>query len=339
MTASKSIRAEAFRTFEEQFRFHADRVQQTWNDATEAFPELHKKPGIVRVSTEILKAQAVASEHRNREVLAALETGCRALLDSEFLQRSAVGVPAINAAVKLLVASWRAEREALFAQFKNDDGDLPKTDQDDDRRFSLVEQCHVKENILWFLAGYAEALAIFEGLIAYEKPADRKEKRKTFDARIHGLQSQIPQILADHQLQLALPADVLVALQILHANERGLTELFADLGSGALKIDAAVRDSKEPGKLGAMPRDVLSRICYVAIKTFGVCSREAVVQLSTGFEVGDREWTRDQIDQAIDIGIERVKDAHRRQLAIAKQAREVTPRLWAFGRPQPLPRL
>lgn len=339
MTASKSIRAEAFRAFEEQFRFHADRVQQTWNDATEAFPELHKKPGIVRVNKEILKAQAAAAEHRNRSVFSALEAGCHALIESEFLRRSGVGIPAITAAVDLLVASWREERQNFFAQFKNADRDLARTDPDTYRQFSLVDQCHVEENTLWFLAGYAEALAIFEGLIVYEKPADRQKKRKEFDKRIRGLQSRIPHILADHQLQLALTTDVLVALQILHANERGLKELFADLASGTLKIDAAMRDSKQPGQLGAMPRDVLSRICYVAIKTFGTCPREAVVQLSTGFEVADRTWTRDQIDQAIDIGIERVKDAHRRQVAIAQQAREVMPRLWAFGRPQPLPRM
>lgn len=339
MTVPKSIRAESFRDFEEQFRFHVDLVHQAWNKATQDFPELRKKHGIVRVNTEILKAQATAAEHRNREVLAALDAGCRALLDSEFLKRSGVGVPAINDALKLLVTAAQAERQKFFAQFRNDDGDMPKTDQDDDRQFSLVEQCNVKENTLWFLAGYAEALAIFEGLIAYEKPADRQKKRITFDERIRGLQSQIPQILADHQLQLALPAEVLVALQILHANEQGLKDLFEDLASGTLKIDAAVRDSKKRGQLGAMPRDVLSRICYVALKTFDICPREAVVQLSTGFEVGDREWTRDQIDQAIDIGIERVKDADRRQRAIAEQAREATPRLWAFGRPQPLPRL
>jgi hypothetical protein len=339
MTTSKCIRAEAFRDFEEQFRFHADRVQQTWNHATEAFPELHKKPGIVRVNLEILQAQALAAEHRNRSVFSALEEGCHALLGSEFLRRSGVGAPAISAAVELLAASWREERQGVLSQFKKDDVKLAEKEPDTYRQFSLVDQCHVQENTLWFLAGYAEALAVFEGLIPYEKPAARQKKRKDFDKRIRGLQSRIPHILADHQLQLAVPTDVLVALQMLHANERGLKELFDDLARGTLKIDAAMRDSKQPGQLGAMPRDVLSRICYVAFQTFGTPPREAVVQLSTGFEVADRTWTRDQIDQAIDIGIERVKDAHRRQMAIAQQARVVTPRLWAFGQPQPLPRI
>lgn len=339
MTASQSDRAEAFRAFEEHFRLHADRVQQAWNDATKAFPELHKKPGIVRVSKEILKAQATAAEHRNRELLAVLEAGCRALLDSEFLKGSEVGAPAISAAISLLVASWRAERRTFFGEFENANGDLPKTDQDDERQFSLVEQCHIKENTLWFLAGYAEALAVFEDIISYEKPADRRKKRRTFDERIFGLQSQIPSILADHQLQMALPISVLAALQILHANEKGLKELFADLESGALKIDAAERDNKKPGQLGSKPRDVMSRICYVAIKTFGTCPREAVCHLTEGFEVGDRGWTREQIDDAIDVGIERIKAAHLRQLEIAEQALAVTPRLWAFGRPQPLPRV
>lgn len=339
MTVNQSDRAEAFRKFEELFRGHADSVQKAWDTATENFPELKKKPGIIQVSKEILKAQATSAETRNQQVLAVLDKGCRALLDSEFLKGSQVGVHAINDAIQLLIASWRAERQAFFGEFANANGDLRKLDQDEERRISTVEMCHIKENTLWFLAGYAEALAVFENLISYEKPTDRKKKRKIFDKRIFGLQSQIPSILADYQLQMALPMNVLVALQILHANERGLKELFADLEKGKLNIDAAERDSKKPGQLGSKPRDVVSRIYYVALKTFGTCSRDAMRGLSAGFEVGDKGWTREQIDDAIDVGFERIKAANQRQLMLAEQAHVVTPRLWAFGQPQPLPRV
>lgn len=338
MTTTNYTRATAFAAFQATFKDHAARVQEAWDSATEAFPELHKKPSVVRVSKAILAAQADASESRNRDVLAKLEAGCAALFGSEFLKNSGVGISAIKEAVKILTSSWHSERKAFFRDFESEDKVLPKTDQSDDRRTSLVEQCLIKENTLWFLAGYAQALAVFEGLVSYDKPAERQKMRKRFDDRLRGLQSQIPLILADYQLQQALPGHVRLALELLHANERGLNALFDDLASGALKIDAAERDSKGPGQLGAMPRDVMSRICYVALRTFDTCPREAISHLTTNFEVGDNGWTREQIDAAIDVGIQRILGANRRQESMAKQAEAATMRLWAFGQPQPLPR-
>lgn len=364
MVVNNQNRLQDYAEFEELFRHHAARVRKAWDEATDQFPELHKKPGIVRVSTEILNAQAAASEERNRRVLDELRDGLAKLLSSAFLAKSSAGSKVLESALGVLAANWKARRADFFAQrpvrpffepqsSESADEHVRRAETaavlvartaheqakaDDDRRFALVELAQLAENSVWFLGGYAEAMAQFEQLIPYETPVERKARRDEFWKQLSGLNRRIDKLLDDLPLQAALPTDVLVALRTLHAYEPGLRALFEGLKAKTVKIDAAVRDRNEPGYLGARPRDCVNRIAYVAYLTFNECPEEALRLLTHGFESGDATWTREQLDDAVSIGLQRVATAISQHNAMVAARREFAARLWVFGQPQPLPR-
>lgn len=335
MALAPGTNKEAFEAFRTLFLESQARVESAWAEACRDHPIPGENERPVQVTLALMDAQEPALLHRSARLHEVLDRGCTALWQSTYLaQHQDAG--ALRHATDLLRQEWRRLREEFFRQ---------NTQPPTSAQRKQLEDVHLLENEFWFLAGFAEATAVAHDLTPYQLPKDRSRNRQALVKTLAELQAILPAALSDDMFLSALPEDLVGALQIVARYTPGILDL-ADRppGTGDDRIDAAVRDKRGDGYLGARVHDAIHQIIRVCLGTFGCCPKGALQYLIGRLVPADSAVGNRQVEGFILLADDlRNKAGARRKAFITSTTispnAEQWSRLWVLGQPKPLPRI